>query len=102
MALEDDLQPIGRDCEPRIYGSNPCAECSYPIAECSWLHKGQPVEGWIAEKRPSIPTGEAHGLPLIRITSHIAPCIGHRGSGGHYAEVSNEAKKERSLLRMHG
>lgn len=76
MALEDDLQPIGRDCEPRIYGSNPCAECSYPIAECSWLHKGQPVEGWIAEKttinshwgsaRPAIDTYHITYCPLYR------------------------------------
>lgn len=50
MALKDYLRPIDSNYEPRIYGSNPCADCGYPIGECSWLHSGKPVDGWIAEK----------------------------------------------------
>lgn len=48
MALTDYLVPIDHDRDARIFGFNPCAECSKPIAACPWLTSGKPVEGWIA------------------------------------------------------
>ena len=76
MALEEYLRPIDHNCEPRIYGANPCAECGYPIEECSWLHEGKPVEGWIAEKttlnsnqkstRPAVDTYHITYFPLYQ------------------------------------
>lgn len=47
---------------------NICATCVYPIADCEWLHKGKPVEGWTAE--PSMVM--RCGVPMP--TYHITGC----------------------------
>lgn len=50
MALEDYLVPIDHDHLQRIPGCNPCDQCSMPIAACPWLHRGEAVPGWEAER----------------------------------------------------
>ena len=44
MQLSDCFLPYGR--------SNPCDVCATHIARCPWLHKGKPVPGWLAIKKP--------------------------------------------------
>ncbi|MBQ5929022.1 MAG: hypothetical protein IIW96_07630 [Oscillibacter sp.] len=33
-----------------IVGCNPCDQCSMHIAACPWLHRGEAVPGWEAER----------------------------------------------------
>lgn len=30
--------------------TNICADCTYPIKDCPWLHKGEAVPGWDAKR----------------------------------------------------
>ena len=49
----------------RIIGMNPCADCSYPIPQCPWLHSGQEVDGWLAQS--AVVIGAACPIPTFRI-----------------------------------
>lgn len=88
MALADYLQPINHNYEERIYGCNPCAECSYPIANCPWLHDGKPVDGWTAEAtclERRFPTYHITACPLYqppRARREIVPVPNQEDSYG--------------------
>lgn len=43
---------------------NICADCVYPIADCPWLSKGVPVNGWDATETAVKHYG--HGLKITK------------------------------------
>lgn len=57
--------------------SNPCDVCAVPIMECPWLHKDQPVHGWIAEEvkiKMGINTVKGVQQPVLQDTYKILYC----------------------------
>ena len=67
MSLEQYLVPAGRK-------TNICCDCAYPISKCPWLHKGEPVEGWTAQKTKLRLGADKHCKNVIKDTYHITGC----------------------------